>query len=263
MKVLAIIPARYASTRFPGKPLAELGGESIISRVRRTEGIEDVVVATDDEGICDHVESFCEEGAVMMTSDKHNSGTERCGEVVERLERQGYSYDVIINVQGDEPFVEPAQLQTLIDCFNDPAVQIATLATPIASTDELLSPNNVKVVFGFDSEDENGFIGPNCRALYFSRQPIPFVRDHPVKEWLGFGAFYKHVGIYAFRPEALAKACKPLPCLIEQCERLEQLRWLYAGIPITVRITDHANIGIDTPDDLAAAEEYLKQNKIK
>lgn len=265
MKVLAIIPARYASTRFPGKPLAELGGESIISRVYRNvcraEGVEDVVVATDDESICDHVESFCEEGAVMMTSDTHNSGTERCGEVVERLERQGYTYDVIINVQGDEPFVEPAQLQTLIDAFNDPEVQIATLATAIGSTDELTSPNNVKVVFGYGSEDENGFIGPNYRALYFSRQPIPFVRDVPVEKWLGYGAYYKHVGIYAFRPEALAKACKPLPCLIEQCEKLEQLRWLYAGIPITIRITDHANIGIDTPADLAAAEEYLKQKK--
>lgn len=267
MKVLAIIPARYASTRFPGKPLAQLGGESIISRVYhrvcRTEGIDDVVVATDDEEICDHVEKYCEEGAVMMTSKEHNSGTERCGEVVERLERQGYTYDIIINVQGDEPFVEPTQLQTLIDAFKDPKVQIATLATSIATTEELLSPNNVKVVFGTDAEDEHGFTGPNNKALYFSRQPIPYVRDVPVEKWLSHGAYYKHVGIYAFRPEALAKACQPVPCLIEKCERLEQLRWLYMGIPITVRITNHANIGIDTPEDLAAAEAYLKQNKTK
>ena len=251
MKVLAIIPARYASTRFPGKPLAMLGGESIISRVyrrvSRTEGVDDVVVATDDERICDHVESFCEEGAVMMTSEGHNSGTERCGEVVERLERQGYHYDVIINVQGDEPFVKPTQLQTLIDCFNDHEVQIATLATPITSTDELLSPNNVKVVFN-----------QNFKALYFSRQPIPFVRDVPIEKWLGHGAYYKHVGIYAFRSQVMEQVCQPVPCLIEQCERLEQLRWLYTGIPIAVRITDHANIGIDTPEDLAAAEAQLK-----
>lgn len=256
MKVLAIIPARYASTRFPGKPLAMLGGESIISRVYHrvlhTEGVDDVMVATDDESICDHVESFCEEGAVMMTSEKHNSGTERCGEVVERLERQGYHYDIIINVQGDEPFVEPTQLQTLIVCFEDPEVQIATLVTPIASTDELTSPNNVKVVFD-----------QNFKALYFSRQPIPFVRDVPVEKWLDRSAYYKHVGIYAFRTKVMEQVCQPVPCLIERCEKLEQLRWLYTGIPITVRITDHANIGIDTPEDLVAAEEYLKQTKNK
>ena len=252
MKILAVIPARYASTRFPGKPLAMLGGESIISRVyhrvRRTEGVDDVVVATDDERICDHVESFCEEGAVMMTSENHSSGTERCGEVVERLERQGYHYDVVINVQGDEPFVEPAQLEALIDCFNDPDVQIATLATSIASTEELLSPNNVKVVFD-----------QNLKALYFSRQPIPFVRDVPVEKWLGHGTYYKHVGIYAFRSQVMEQVCQPVPCPIEQCERLEQLRWLYTGIPITVRLTEHANIGIDTPEDLAIAEKELKK----
>lgn len=251
MKVLAVIPARYASTRFPGKPLALLGGESIISRVYhrvlRTEGVDDVVVATDDERICDHVETFCEEGAVMMTSEEHGSGTERCGEVLDRLERQGYRYDVVINVQGDEPFVEPAQLQALIGCFDDPEVQIATLATPIASTDELLSPNNVKVVFD-----------QAMKALYFSRQPIPFVRDVPVEKWLGHGAYYKHVGIYAFRSQVMEQVCQPVPCLIEKCEKLEQLRWLYTGIPIAVRITDHANIGIDTPADLKAAERYLE-----
>ena len=254
MKVLAIIPARYASTRFPGKPLAELGGESIISRVYhrvcRVEGVDDVVVATDDESICDHVETFCEEGAVMMTSSEHRSGTERCGEVVQRLERQGYDYDVVLNVQGDEPFVDSAQLETLIDAFKDPEVQIATLATPIQSTDELLSPNNVKVVFGHRS-----------RAIYFSRQPIPYVRDVKVEKWVGHSAFYKHVGIYAFRSDVLAQVCQLAPNPIEESEKLEQLRWLSAGIPITVLVTDHANIGIDTPEDLAAAEEYLKQKK--
>lgn len=256
MKVLAIIPARYASSRFPGKPLAELDGESIISRVYhrvcRTEGVEDVMVATDDESICDHVESFCEEGAVMMTSDTHRSGTERCGEVVQRLERQGYRYDVVLNVQGDEPFVESAQLETLIDAFKDPEVQIATLATPIQSTEELLSPNNVKVVFG-----------QKANAIYFSRQPIPYVRDVAVEKWVGKSAFYKHVGIYAFRPDVLTQVCQLAPSPIEMCEKLEQLRWLSAGIPITVLLTDHANIGIDTPEDLAEAEAYLKKLKRK
>ncbi|MBP5540215.1 MAG: 3-deoxy-manno-octulosonate cytidylyltransferase [Bacteroidales bacterium] len=256
MKVLAVIPARYASTRFPGKPLAELGGESIISRVYRrvcrTESVDDVMVATDDERICDHVESFCEEGAVMMTSDQHRSGTDRCGEVVQRLERQGYAYDVILNVQGDEPFVEPSQLEALIGVFENPEVQIATLATPITSTDELLSPNNVKVARATDGH-----------ALYFSRQPIPYRRGIDVEHWLDKGEYLKHVGIYAFRADVLPELCRLGSTPLEEAEKLEQLRWLEAGYPIHVAMTNHANIGIDTPDDLAAAEKYLKQNKIK
>ncbi|MBQ8703454.1 MAG: 3-deoxy-manno-octulosonate cytidylyltransferase [Bacteroidales bacterium] len=256
MKVLAIIPARYASTRFPGKPLAELAGESIISRVyhrvRRTDGIEDVVVATDDESICDHVESFAEEGAVMMTSDEHRSGTDRCGEVVSRLARQGYSYDVILNVQGDEPFVEPDQLQALMACFSNPEVQIATLATRVRKADELLSENNVKVVRAADG-----------RALYFSRQPIPFCRGAEPKQWLDRFEYLKHVGIYAFRADVLPELCRLASGPLEEAEKLEQLRWLEAGYSIQVELTDHANIGIDTPDDLAAAEQYLKQKKSK
>lgn len=254
MKTLAIIPARYASTRFPGKPLALLGGESIISRVyhrvRRTEGIDDVVIATDDERICDHAESFADEGAVMMTSDGHHSGTDRCGEVARRLDRQGYRYDIIINVQGDEPFVESGQLQALVETFRNAEVQIATLATRITDTDELLSPNNVKVVC-----DRHG------KALYFSRQAIPFCRGVDSAQWLERAAYLKHVGIYAFRAEVLEALCQLAPSSLEESERLEQLRWLEAGYPIHVALTDHANIGIDTPDDLAAAEAYLKQNK--
>jgi 3-deoxy-manno-octulosonate cytidylyltransferase (CMP-KDO synthetase) len=252
MKVLAVIPARYASSRFPGKPLAMLGGESIISRVYhrvcRSEAVEDVVVATDSEDICDHVESFCEEGAVMMTSDQHRSGTDRCGEVVQRLDRQGYSYDIVLNVQGDEPFVDPAQLQALVDCFSNPEVQIATLVTRITSTNELLSPNNVKVVCSTDG-----------RALYFSRQAIPFRRDIAPEQWLDEGLYFKHVGIYAFRSEVLPTLCKLEPGHLEEAEKLEQLRWMEAGFPIHVALTEHANIGIDTPDDLAVAEKYLKQ----
>lgn len=254
MTTLAIIPARYASTRFPGKPLALLGGESIISRVYhrvlRTEGVDDVVVATDDERICDHVESFADAGSVMMTSDTHRSGTDRCGEVMQRLERQGYTYDIIINVQGDEPFVEPEQLQSLIACFDDPNVQIATLATSIKDTDELMSPNNVKIARAADGH-----------ALYFSRQPIPFRRDISPEQWIEQGNYWKHVGIYAFRADVLPSLCALGVSSLEAAEKLEQLRWLEAGYRIHVALTDHANIGIDTPDDLAAAEQYLKQNK--
>lgn len=256
MRVLAIIPARYESSRFPGKPLATLGGESIISRVWRRVGrchaVDTTLVATDDEGICDHVESFAGEGSVMLTFEEHRSGTDRCGEVMRRLENDGERFDIVLNVQGDEPFVEPSQLQTLVDAFKDPAVQIATLATRIKDNDELHSPNNVKVVFAADG-----------KALYFSRQPIPFQRDVPEGQWLQKGVYYKHVGIYAFRPELLQTVCRLDTCTLEECERLEQLRWLHAGLPVNVLETPHANIGIDTPDDLAAAEEYMKQNNLR
>lgn len=251
MKVLVAIPARYASTRFPGKPLAMLGGRSIINhvwqRASRAEGVDDVVVATDDERICDHVESFAEGGGVMMTSDQHHSGTDRCGEVLQRLERQGNDYDVVVNLQGDEPFIEPSQIESLIACFNDPAVQIATLKTRIHSTDELFSPNNVKVV-----------CADNGRALYFSRQPIPYRRGAGQEHWLDEGEYFKHVGIYAFRAEVLHEVCQLKPAALEESEKLEQLRWLAAGYTIQVLETPHANIGIDTPEDLAAAEAQLK-----
>ena len=254
MRVLAIIPARYASTRFPGKPLAVLGGESIISRVwhrvKRSALIDTVLVATDDDDICDHVESFAGEGAAMLTSDQHRSGTDRCGEVLERLANEGEEYDVVLNVQGDEPFVEVSQLQALIECFRRPEVQIATLKTPIRSTDELLSPNNVKVVCGADGH-----------ALYFSRQPLPHMRGVEPGQWLSRGAYYKHVGLYAFRADVLPELCHLAPGLLEESEKLEQLRWLEAGYTIHVVETAQANIGIDTPDDLAQAEEYLKQKK--
>ena len=256
MRVLAIIPARYASTRFPGKPLATLGGESIISRVynrvRSCRAIDDVVVATDNEDICDHVESFADEGSVMLTFEEHHSGTDRCGEVLRRLENVGNEYDVVLNVQGDEPFVDPAQLKALVSAFDMPEVQIATLATPIRDNDALLSPDNVKVV-----------CGAGGKALYFSRQPLPYRRGVDADHWTEEGEYYKHIGVYAFRPEVLLELCRLEPDPLEEAEKLEQLRWLAAGYTIQVIPTDHDNIGIDTPDDLAAAEEYLIQNKIK
>lgn len=254
LKVLAVIPARYASSRFPGKPLALLGGKPIIDYAYSVASsvFDDVVVATDDERICDHMEKTFGDGSVMMTSPDHQSGTDRCGEVLRRLLRQGADFDVVINLQGDEPFVEPSQLLSLAECFLDPEVNIATLKTPIRTTEELFSPNNVKVVCGTDG-----------RALYFSRQPIPFRRGVEPEQWLEGMPYFKHVGIYAFRAATLDEVCNLSVSILESCEKLEQLRWLEAGYRIAVRETSRANVGIDTPDDLAAAEKQLKENKEK
>ena len=254
MSVLVVIPARYASTRFPGKPLALLRGESIIGRVWRTAtgiaSVDEVVVATDDERIYNHVNELAGFEAAMMTSPDHQSGTDRCGEVLRRLKERGENYDIVINLQGDEPFVDAGQINTLIDCFRDGTADIATLCTRILSTEELLSPNNVKVV-----RTNQG------KALYFSRQAIPYRRGVSQEEWLDGAAYYKHVGIYAFRSEVLEEVCSLAPSSLELSEKLEQLRWLAEGYQIEVCDTDHANIGIDTPADLAAAERYLAEQQ--
>lgn len=251
MKVLAVIPARYASTRFPGKPLALLGGRPIIdyaySTAANTPGVDAAVVATDDERIFSHVEQTFGRGSVMMTSAGHKSGTDRCGEVVHRLAGEGQAFDVVINLQGDEPFVQPLQLQRLIACFDNPDTDIATLKTPIGDSHELFSPNNVKVVCTAQG-----------KALYFSRQPIPYRRGEEESEWVHNGCYYKHVGIYAFRPTTLDEVCALPQSSLETSEKLEQLRWLEAGYTIAVCETEAANIGIDTPEDLEAAERELK-----
>ena len=248
MKVLAIIPARYASTRFPGKPLALLGGKPVVQwvweRVSAVPELTDAVVATDDERIVRAVESFG--GRVMMTGSHHRSGTDRCGEVVERFKAQGQTYNVAINVQGDEPFVQAEQLCTLVGCFADGKTSIATLKTAIRSTEELLSANNVKVVC-----DRQG------RALYFSRQPLPHLRGVEQDRWIASQPYFKHVGIYAFRTSTLAELVRLPQSALERSESLEQLRWLENGYTISVRETSAANIGIDTPEDMEAAERYL------
>lgn len=254
MKVLAVIPARYASTRFPGKPLALLAGKPIIDYAycvaAGTPGVDRAVVATDDERIFAHVNETFGEGSVMMTSTEHRSGTDRCGEVMQTLERQGEHYDVVINLQGDEPFVQASQLQSLMACFANEATAIATLKTRITASEELASPNNVKVVCAADG-----------RALYFSRQPIPYRRGEEFEHWLEAGAYYKHVGIYAFRSQVLAEVCQLPQSMLECSEKLEQLRWLEAGYSIAVGETPCANIGIDTPEDLCAAENELKRTR--
>ncbi len=249
MTTLAIIPARYASTRFPGKPLALLCGKPVIQwvweRVSAVGAVNEAVVATDDRRILEAVESIG--GRAMMTSDQHRSGTDRCGEVLKALEAEGRRYDVVVNVQGDEPFVEACQLETLLENFASPETEIASLMTPIKDWEELQSPNNVKVVCNLRHE-----------ALYFSRQPIPHLRGADLKEWPARQTYYKHVGIYAFRAEVLKRVVALPLSALEGSESLEQLRWLDNGYRIRMSVTDHTNIGIDTPEDLALAERKLK-----
>lgn len=252
MKVLAIIPARYASTRFPAKPLALLGGKPIVQRVYEqvAKVVEKVVVATDDERIYDTVISFG--GEVVMTSPNHKSGTDRCAEAYEKL---GYEADIIINVQGDEPFVAPEQIESLIGCFDNDSVDIATLVKPFSAKEgiEVLeNPNSPKVVI-----NERG------EAIYFSRSVVPYLRGVERSEWLKCHTFYKHIGIYAFRAKALNEVTALAQTPLEKAESLEQLRWLENGYKIKVGITDIETIGIDTPEDLQRAELFLKEQKTK
>lgn len=248
-RTLAIIPARYASTRFEGKPLAKLGGVSIIERVyRRVAGaVTDVVVATDDERIRAAVEAFG--GRVVMTSTTHRCGTDRCAEALDTV---GGDYDIVVNVQGDEPFIRREQIEALVGCFAAEDVEIATLARPFRRDEGMAaveSPNNVKVV-----RDALG------RALYFSRAVIPFIRDHERGAWLEHHNYLKHVGIYAFRGDVLKRVTRLEAGELECVEMLEQLRWLEHGYRIAVAVTDDESIGIDTPEDLARAEALLESN---
>lgn len=246
MKSLAIIPARYASTRFPAKPLATLGGKLIIQRVYEQvkRAVEDVVVATDDDRIMAAVEAFG--GRAVMTSTEHRSGTDRC---YEALQKVGGDYDIVINVQGDEPFIQPEQIRSLVSCFEDEATDIATLVKPFTPEDgieALENPNSPKVVISRD-----------MKAIYFSRSVIPYIREVERTEWLTKHTFYKHIGMYAFRAKTLGEVTALAQSSLELSEKLEQLRWLENGYRIGVGITNIETIGIDTPDDLRRAEEFL------
>lgn len=250
MKTIGIIPARYASTRFPAKPLAVLGGKPVIQRVyEQVSGVlDDVLVATDDERIFRAVEGFG--GKVCMTSTSHRSGTDRIREAYENL---GQPYDVVVNIQGDEPFIQASQIRTVVSCFDDPATQIATLVKPFTSADgcaALFNVNSPKVVV--DNE---------MRALYFSRSVIPYLRGVPQEDWLSRHTFYKHIGLYAYRSDTLLEITRLPQSSLELAESLEQLRWLQNGYVIKVGVSDVETIGIDTPEDLARAEEFLKQLK--
>jgi 3-deoxy-manno-octulosonate cytidylyltransferase (CMP-KDO synthetase) len=241
MKFLGIIPARYASTRFPGKPLAVIQGKSMIRRVYEQAGacpsLEKVIVATDHRSIEEHVRSFG--GNVLMTSSKHQSGTERCWEVAGKLKEAGENYDVIVNIQGDEPFIDSRQISQICECFKEDDVKIATLGKKIKEIREIDDPNVVKVVTGL-----------NLRALYFSRSPIPFRRSKVMTEWTQTGSYFKHIGIYGYRIEILQELVLLKTTPLEQAESLEQLRWLEHGYHITVRETEFDSVSIDTPADL-------------
>ena len=258
MKFIGIIPARYASTRFPGKPLAEICGKTVIRRVyeQASQALETVVVATDDERIYDDVESFG--GKVVMTRPDHRCGTDRCLEAYEAIttpawREQNDAETVIINIQGDEPFIQPEQIQALMDCFDSPETQIATLVRPYTDKDtlaDLENPNTPKVAWSKTTGE----------ALLFSRSVIPYLRGVDKSEWLTKGSFYRHIGLYAYRADVLAKITKLEPSPIEKAESLEQMRWLENGYRIRIGITDTPTIGIDTPQDLEKAIEWYKWN---
>lgn len=243
MKFVGIIPARYASSRFPGKPLAKLGGKLVIERVieQVSTVLDDVYVATDDERIFNAVTSLG--GKAIMTRSDHRSGTDRTQEALEKIDAD---FDVVINIQGDEPFIQRSQIETVMDCFRDKETQIATLGKPFETLEALKNVNSPKIVV-----DNKGY------AMYFSRSVIPFIRNIEEKDWLGKYPFLKHIGLYAYRTGTLREITMLAPSSLETAESLEQLRWLQNGYKIKVGITDVETIGIDTPDDLKRAEEFL------
>lgn len=242
-KVVGIIPARYASSRFPGKPLAKLGGKMVIEHVVGQASIilDDVYVATDDERIFDAVVSFG--GKAVMTSTRHKSGTDRIREALERINAP---FDIVVNIQGDEPFIQPEQIKTVIGCFDDSQTQIATLGKRFGSMEEVENPNSPKIVL-----DNNNY------ALYFSRSVIPFVRGVEREGWAAHFPYLKHIGLYAYRADVLREITGLPLSSLEQAESLEQLRWLQNGYKIKVGLTDVETVGIDTPADLAKAESLL------
>lgn len=248
MKFVGIIPARYSSSRFPGKPLALLDDKMVIEHVytQVKKILNEVYVATDDFRIYDAVKSFG--GKVVMTKKDHKSGTDRICEALNFIKGK---YDIVINIQGDEPFIQPEQIQTLMNCFEDKATDIATLGKQFKSLTALRNSNSPKIVI-----DVNSF------AMYFSRSIIPFIRGKEETEWINTFPFLKHIGLYAYKTEVL-KAISKLPqSSLEIAESLEQLRWLQNGYKVKVGFTDVETIGIDTPSDLKEAEKYIK-DKIK
>jgi len=242
ISTLGVIPARYASSRFPGKPLVMIDGKSMIMRVYeqtlKTTALDRVIVSTDDERIFNHVKECG--GEVMMTSGSHVSGTSRIGEVVDNLSFLGQCpYDVIVNIQGDEPFIDPSQIDLTVSLFDNPEVLIGTLIRKIDNGEDLLNPNVVKVVV-----DQAG------KAMYFSRSPIPYFRGIPQDSWSDNYKYYKHIGLYAYRSTILKTILNLPPSPPEAAESLEQLRWLYNGYSIHTAVTDIETVGIDVPEDL-------------
>ncbi|MCB9246395.1 MAG: 3-deoxy-manno-octulosonate cytidylyltransferase [Flavobacteriales bacterium] len=252
MDSLAIIPARFGSTRFPGKPLVPIAGKSLLRRVYeqvQKSNVDDILVATDDERIFDHVLDFG--GNVVMTSTELENGTERLLAAFELAVEEEDEYDVIINVQGDEPAIDPQDINKILNIFREEETDIATLATKIDSAEELFNPNIVKLVA---SDFEEGI----ADALYFSRQAIPFVRDAQPEDWLKHGTFYRHVGIYGFSAESLEAIRGLSVSPLEKAEKLEQLRWLQNHFVISVALTANKPHGVDVPADVELVEKLLK-----
>ncbi len=239
MKIIGIVPARFGSTRFPGKPLADINGKSMIQRVYEqcllSKLLSRLVIATDDERILNHVKEFG--GEAILTSPQHLSGTDRCAEVIEKMENP--IYDVVINIQGDEPYIHPDQIDLLCTTFERNETRLSTLVKKITSTDELFNHNNVKVVLNKRKE-----------AIYFSRSPIPYNRNFPEQEWLKYSTYYKHIGIYGYKSSALLEVSRLAKTNLEITESLEQLRWIENGYVIHAEVTSYESIAIDTPEDL-------------
>ena len=242
MNTLGIIPARYGSSRFPGKPLADIGGKSLIQRVYdqglKAACLKDLIVATDDQRILEHVLGFG--GQAVLTSDKHRSGTERCKEAV-LIWNEGHPgpWEVVINIQGDEPFISPGQIDLVGELLSEPGTDIGTLVKKISDLTELTDPNVVKVVLNRYGD-----------AMYFSRSAIPYLRDKNPEEWTSHQTYYKHIGIYGYKTDILVRLPELYPTEAEIAESLEQLRWLSYGLKIRTRVTETESISIDTPSDL-------------
>lgn len=245
MEFIAIIPARYASTRFPGKPLVNINGKTMVHRVysQTKKVFNDVWVATDDLKIVGEVESFG--GKVVLTKKKHKTGTDRCAEAIEKIQTiENKTWDVIINIQGDEPFIKTEQLNEIKKCFKNKKTEIATLVKPINNKDDIFNINKPKVVINSKNE-----------ALYFSRLPIPYIRGVSEGKWVSKHLYFKHIGLYAFRADILQNITKLKVSTLEKAESLEQLRWLENGYKIKIAFTEHESLSIDTPKDL----EKIKQ----
>jgi len=245
MRSIGIIPARFDSSRFPGKPLADIKGKTMIQRVyeqaKKASNLHEVLVATDDQRIYDSVEKFG--GQVVMTDKSHQSGTDRCFEALTAIDEK---YDIVVNIQGDEPYISPEQIQLILSCFHQENTEIATLVKLIDDEKDLWNPNKPKVLM-----DEDDF------AIYFSRQCIPYLQKVQKENWLETFNFYKHIGMYAYRAETLKELCELKPSRLEMAEGLEQLRWIESGYRIKTAISEEEATSIDSPEDLEALLEKI------
>jgi 3-deoxy-manno-octulosonate cytidylyltransferase (CMP-KDO synthetase) len=247
MNFIGIIPARYGSTRFPGKPLARIKGKSMIERVyeQSRKTLEHIYVATDDERIEKEVQGFG--GNCIMTSSRHESGTDRLAEAIQTIEQEeNKAYDVVINIQGDEPFIHPEQIRELCNCFKDPNVQIATLAKAINDPDDIFNSNLPKIITNIKGE-----------AIYFSRAAVPHIRNKNESDWLTGYPFKKHLGMYGYRSQTLKEITRLKPSPLEIAESLEQNRWIEHGYKIQIRMTTYENHPVDTPGDLENMNDLL------